>query len=207
MTRLVNGFYRVSELITRMAYINLLWVVFTILGLGIFGITPATAAMFSVIRKMVLGDDDIPVVKTFWATYRKDFIKLNLLGLILALIGYIVYIEFSILRMQTHIAYYIASFGVIVQMLLLYIVLLYFFPIFVHFNLKFTDYFKWPFMVGFRHPIMTIFLILATNIILYMIYITIPAILFLFGGAITAYILTWGVAKTFPFYEGSEEGA
>jgi len=205
MTRLTMVFYRFSEWVTRFAYVNLLWVVFTLLGLVIFGITPATAGMFAVIRKWLTGEHDVPVFKTFWEVYRKDFLKLNALGLILAFIGYFIYIEFSILRTQTHIAYYIASFGVIAQMILYFVVLIYFFPIFVHFNLKFFDYLKWPFLIGFIHPIMTIFLAIVTNVLLYILYVTIPAIIFFFGGSIVAYILTWGASKTFSFYEKIEK--
>jgi len=84
------------------------------------------------------------------------------------------------------------------------VLLIYFFPIFVHFNLKMTDYFKWPFIIGIVHPILTLFLIVGTSIVFYITFITIPAILFFFGGSATAFFIMWGVSKTFTKLEMKE---
>src|SRR5690625_1995366 len=62
--------YRICEVITKFAYVNILWFVFTLLSLIIFGFMPATVALFSVTRKWVMGDMDVPVFSTFWGTYR-----------------------------------------------------------------------------------------------------------------------------------------
>src|SRR5690625_6922967 len=83
--------FRWCEGIMRLAYVNLLWILFTILGLGIFGIFPATIALFAVTRKWVMGDRDIPVFSTFWQTFRKEFLKSTLLGWVLFVIGYMIY--------------------------------------------------------------------------------------------------------------------
>ncbi|TQS75000.1 DUF624 domain-containing protein [Ornithinibacillus gellani] len=205
MNSLVNGFYRISEWITRLVYVNLLWIAFTLVGLVVFGFAPATAAMFAVIRKWVAGEDDIPVFKTFWGIYRKDFWKVNVPGLLLALGGYLIYIEYAILRSQDSMVYYIASFGVIAQLILYFIIVMYFFPIFVHFNLKSFSYLKWPFLVGVGHPILTIFLAVVTNVLLYAVVKTVPVLLVFFGGSVTAFIITWGASKTFSKYEQATE--
>lgn len=47
--------------------------VFTLLGLGVFGIMPATAALFAVMRKWIQGQDNVPVLKTFWQEYKGEF--------------------------------------------------------------------------------------------------------------------------------------
>ncbi|WP_217586492.1 YesL family protein [Lentibacillus saliphilus] len=201
MNGFANGFYRVAEWITRLAYINLLWIAFTLAGLIIFGFAPATAAMFGVVRKWVSGDDDIPVFKTFWTIYKKEFWKVMGLGFILAAVGYIIYIEFSILRTQESVVYYIASFGVIAQFLLYFIVAMYVFPIYAHFDLKSFSYIKWAFAIGMSHPILTVFLAVVTNVLLYVATMTVPVLVFFFGGSVTAFILTWGISKTFPAYE------
>lgn len=201
MTRLVTAFYTLAEWITRFAYLNLLWLLFTVLGLGVFGLGPATSAMFTVMRKWVLGEDDIAVFKYFWKAYKKDFLKANTLMITLMMIGYFIYIEFTILRSQIETMYYVASFGVIVQMVLYLVVLTYFFSIYVHFDLKWMDYFKWPFTIGFLHPLMTIFLVLVTNLLLYVVYQQIPVLLLFFGGSLVSYILMWGAVKLFPMYE------
>ncbi|MBU5465740.1 DUF624 domain-containing protein [Virgibacillus sp. MSJ-26] len=200
----VSGYYKFSVWLVRFAYLNFLWVLFTILGLGVFGLMPATTAMFTVVRKWLMGENDIAVFKTFWASYRSDFLKTNILGIILFLMGYVLIMEFRILQLQESVIYFIVSFGVLAIFILYAVLLIYFFPIFVHFNLKMTDYFKWPFIIGIVHPILTLFLIVGTSIVFYITFITIPAILFFFGGSATAFFIMWGVSKTFTKLEMKE---
>lgn len=204
MKGFVNGYYNLCVWITRLAYVNVLWVMFSLLGLIVFGFMPATSAMFAVIRKWIMGENDIAIFNTFWKAYRKEFFKSNLLGYILLVVGYVLSIEFQILRAQDSLIYLITSFGVIALFLLYFIILLYFFPILVHFNLKTTQYIKWPFIIGMIHPILTIFLIVGVLFINYITFITIPALLFFFGGSVSALILMWGASQTFAKYEKVE---
>lgn len=204
MKGFVNGYYNLCVWITRLAYVNVLWVMFSLLGLIVFGFMPATTAMFAVIRKWIMGENDIAIFNTFWKAYRKEFFKSNLLGYILFVVGYVLSIEFQILRAQDSLIYLITSFGVIALFLLYLIIILYFFPILVHFNLKTTQYIKWPFIIGMIHPILTIFLIVGVLFINYITFITIPALLFFFGGSVSALILMWGASQTFAKYEKVE---
>lgn len=204
MNSIVNGYYQFCLWTMRFAYVNLLWIMFSIFGLIVFGFMPATVAMFVVIRKWIRKENEIAIFQTFWKSFRSEFIKSNLLGFILFFIGYVLSLELSILRAQDNIAYQIASFGVIAIFILYFIILLYFFPIFVHFKLKTLQYIKWPFIVGLIHPILTVFLIVVVFLINYITFKTIPGLLFFFGGSITAFILMWGVSKTFSRLETAE---
>lgn len=204
MEGIAMGFYRVAEWVTRFAYVNLLWVAFTVFGLILFGFLPSTVAMFAVVRKWTMGEKDVPIFTLFWKTYKKEFIKANLLGYILLIIGYVLSMEFRVLQTQTAMPYFIASFGVIAQFILYAVVLMYFFPIFVHFNLTAKQYFKWPFIIGIGHPILTVFLVVVVGLIHYVAFNTIPGILFFFGGSVTAFILMWGASLTFSKYEKAE---
>lgn len=203
MKGFVGGYYRFAVRLTNLVYLNLLWISFTIIGLGIFGLFPATAAMFAVVRKWVR-KEEVPIFQTFWKYYRKEVVKANLLGIMFLLIGYILFIEFQILWGTNQLAYLIASFGVVALFIIYAIVLLYFFPVYVHFNLTKREYFKWPFIIGIIHPILTVFLIALVGFLHYFTLMTIPALLFFFGGSVTAYVITWGAAKTFSKYEKVE---
>lgn len=204
MNGFVNGFYNFSVWITRLAYVNILWVAFTIVGLGILGFLPATAAMFAVVRKWIMDNEDIPIFKTFWKSYRKEFKKANVIGYILVLTGYVLFAELQILWAQENTVYFVASFGVLAIFFIYFIILLYLFPIFVHFNLKTFQYIKWPAIIGIVHPILTIVLGVGILFIHYLTFVTLPALLFFFGGSVTAYILMWGASKTFSKYEQAE---
>ena len=203
MNGFVNGYYQFSLWAMRLAYVNILWFVFTLVGLFFFGLMPATAGMFAVVRKWVSGDTDIKIFQTFRKSYSKEFFKANLLGYLLAGVGYLLYIELQILRAQENMVYFVASYGVIALYLVLLIVLLYSFPIFVHFNVNALQNIKWAFVIGVIHPVLTIAMIAILGLVHYVAFMTIPALLFFFGGSVTAFILTWGASKTFTKYEPS----
>lgn len=181
-----------------------LWLAFTLLGLGIFGITPATAAMFAVTRKWVHQEKDIPIFQTFFQSYKKEFIQANLLGIILMFVAYILVIQFNILFHQEKLMYKLASFSVVALMILYVIILTYFFPIFVHFRLKWFDYLKWPFVIGIVHPILTVVLIGGISVLIIVVYHSIPALLFFFSGSVISYLIMLGVSQTFYKYEANE---
>ncbi len=65
MSGFIDGYYRFAVWVTKFAYLNLLWIAFSLLGLGLFGLFPATAAMFAVVRKWINGEKDIPVFHVF----------------------------------------------------------------------------------------------------------------------------------------------
>ncbi|MGY0702716.1 DUF624 domain-containing protein [Bacillus subtilis] len=64
---------RFCEWIMRFAYTNLLWLFFTLLGLGVFGIMPATAALFAVMRKWIQGRTTFTCSKRFGRNTRVNF--------------------------------------------------------------------------------------------------------------------------------------
>lgn len=205
MDGIVKGYYKFALWITRFAYINFLWVLFTLLGLGIFGLMPATAGLFAVVRKWVYKEDDIPILGTFWKTFRKEFIKINLLGWLLLFVGYLLITQLRILWIQGSMPYFIASFGVIALGIVYMIVLLYTFPIFSHFEISIFENIRWSFIIGVVHIILTIFFVIVLSAIYYITLNTIPILLFIFGGSVTAYILMWGASKTFHKYEPTNE--
>lgn len=205
MKGFVGGYYSFAIWITRLAYLNILWILFTVLGLVVFGLAPATTAMFSITRKWVLGESEVPMFKTFWETYKKEFLRSNAIGIILFVVIYLLSIEFQILRSVEGASYFIASYAVLAMLLILSILILYLFPIFVHFKLRFIDYFKWPLIIGILHPILTVFLLVVVGGLNLLTIIFLPGLIFFLNASITAYIVTWGVAKTFDKYEDTPE--
>src|SRR5699024_10246806 len=129
-----------------------------------------------------------------------DFFKTSILGGILFLIGYMLSMECKILRLQEDSLYIMVSFSVLAILTLCVIVLTCFFPIYVRFLLEITTYLKWPLIVGIVHPILTLFLIVGTLLLTYVTFMTIPALLFFFGGSAIAFFIMWAVSKTFPKY-------
>ncbi|KAA0550187.1 DUF624 domain-containing protein [Bacillus sp. BGMRC 2118] len=96
MDRIGTSLYRACEWIMKFAYLNILWVVFSLVGLLVLGLFPSTTAMLAVCRKWIMKQPDIPIFKTFWETYKKDWIISNIIGAVLIVSSYFIYIEASI---------------------------------------------------------------------------------------------------------------
>ncbi|WP_040978051.1 YesL family protein [Oceanobacillus jeddahense] len=201
MAEVARGYYIFAIWITRFAYLNLLWMLFTMAGLLFFGIMPATVAMFAIVRKWQRGEDEVRVFTTFWVIYKQEFWKANCIGLTLFALGYLFSIQFQILGAQSALIYQMAQFSIVIIFALLVILLVYLFPVYVHFELKIIGYLKWPLIIAIVHPILTIFLVACMGLAGYFIFHVFPALLFFFGGSLSAYFITWGASKTFAKYE------
>ncbi|WP_283153780.1 YesL family protein [Guptibacillus hwajinpoensis] len=176
MNGLMGGLYRISEWIMRIAYINILWLAFTIAGLVFLGIFPATTGVFAVARKWRLGDTQIPIFKTFWKSYRSEFIRSNVLGYLIVIIGFILYLD---LRIIQNIDGWLSTLLLILLFSLVFIyffVVIFLFPVLVHFNSKTFQYLKNAIFVSIAYPIHTL-LMLITSFLLIVMNVKFPILL------------------------------
>src|SRR5690625_3037055 len=93
MQGFAQGYYRFSVWVVRLVYVNILRLLFTLIGLGVPGLMPATAGMFAIVRKWIRGEDDLAIFKTSKDSSRTEFLKANILGYILAVVGYFLYLD------------------------------------------------------------------------------------------------------------------
>ena len=183
-----SSLYKICLVISKLAYVNLLWILFTILGLGVFGLMPATVGLFAVIRKWVMDDKDISIFKTFWHNYRKEFLKSNLLGLILFLIGLTLYIDYIIL--PTGGLYTVLRIILVTITILYAITLLYIFPIYVHYEWKIRSYLKNSLLLGIAYPHFTLLMIIGV-FALYFICMSFPSVIPFFSLSSLGSMLMW----------------
>jgi uncharacterized membrane protein YesL len=92
-----NAVYTFCDWVARLAYINLLWILFTLSGFVIFGFFPATIAMLATLRQFIRKNHP-PVFQTFWQYYKKEFFNSNKLGLMIVAIGFILYLNITFLQ-------------------------------------------------------------------------------------------------------------
>lgn len=185
-----NVLYHIAEWITRLAYLNVLWVFFTIVGLGIFGFFPATAAMFAICRDWLNGKTGIPVFTSFWNYYRKDFFKSNVLGLLISFIVIIIAVDFYFIFVTSDTLIRWAYVPLLTLVILSMLFLFYVFPTFVHFDLKITGIIKTAFLVIFAKPLSTLVILICLAAMLVLMKL-LPALAFIFGGSSIAYMLMW----------------
>lgn|SRR5699024_1426680 len=200
---MTSKIYNILEWITKFAYVNLLWFIFTLVGGIILGFYPATIAMFSIVRDWLRGKSDLPVLKNFWNYYKLDFLKSNLLGvfinvLLIFIAADIFYITLNEQLAWTHIPLF--AFILIVVLFLLFI-----FPSFAHYDLKVIPLIKNTFLIMIISPIHS-FLMIICLVSVYFIMQSVPALFFIFGGSTYAFITTWLSLHAFDKIHKKQEG-
>ncbi|MCM3123904.1 MULTISPECIES: YesL family protein [unclassified Mesobacillus] len=188
MNTLANRAFAATEWITKFAYINLLWMGFSLAGLIVLGFFPATVAMFTIIRKWLKGETEIPIFRTFWTTWKSEFFRSNGLGLLVAaVVGLIVFnmvfVEKSVTGFTSviQIPIYLFMFAAIMT-------IMYLFPVYVHFELKWFQMVKNSFLMMLISPIENIVMIAGIIAVLFVVKF-IPALGFFFGGSLIAVII------------------
>ncbi|ADU94250.1 YesL family protein [Geobacillus sp. Y412MC52] len=197
-TGLLDGkLYWACEWITRLAYINLLWLFFTVLGLVILGIAPATVALFTIVRKWLLfHDSDVPVLKTFVRTYKGEFWRANRIGLLLMAVAYIFYIDLLYIVHVPMEWRFPFSVALLVILIFYAVTLLYVFPIYVHYELRFWQYIKYAFLIGMANPFMTLVMLISVGA-LFVLLMYIPGLIPFFSISSLALVVMSGALRVF----------
>ncbi|GAE92162.1 yESV protein [Gracilibacillus boraciitolerans JCM 21714] len=181
-------FYRVSIWITRFAWLNILWLIFTLLGLVLFGIMPASIAMFSIVRKWVLKDFNVPIFQSFLLEYKRNFFRANLLGIVLYVIGYFLSVFLKYTGMMSESNLYPVLLGTFILAAFFYVLLiLYIAPVFVHYELSFWQYIRYAISIGAVNlPYSVSALTVLAGI--YYVSLKFPGITLFFSFSISAYV-------------------
>jgi uncharacterized membrane protein YesL len=197
-------FNKTANKMLELAYINVLWILFSGIGLLIFGIFPATIAMFSVVRKLIKNEEGIKILPTYWTSFRSNFFHANGFGLIFLLIAYFFYFDFYFLQLNSGKLQFL--YPILIFILISGIVtLLFFFPVYAHFKLKFFQYFRQSFLIGITSPVEVIAIGVLAGII-YFIATILPGIIPLFTGSVFAYGATLISVRAFTRIERRQNG-
>jgi len=181
-SELMNKINDILNWIARLAYLNLLWIFFIVLGGIVFGFIPSTVAMFSIIRKWLYRHEDFPVIHHFFKVYRQEFIKSNFLGMILGIVGFIIYIDSQLILAFNGFIKIILLGSFMTVTILYLLVLLYIFPLFVHYQNGVFQYIKSAVFIGVSYPIRSLLMGISISSMLFICFVF-PAISFLFLGS------------------------
>lgn len=198
---LTSGVYRICNWIMRLAIVNLLWMGFTLVGLVIFGFAPATTALFAIIRKWVMGHDDVPIFKTFWSNYRSEFVRANILGLIFLIVGYILYVDFRFSLDFEGALQPVLLVGIMLVGIVYLLTLMYLFPVLVHFELRsLKQYIKNAFLIGVSQLPSTL-LMIGGAFLTYLIIRFLPGTLLFFSASVLSFCVYWSAHRAFEKIE------
>lgn len=199
-----EGFNQLTTKMVQLIYINFLWLFFTLVGLGVFGLFPATTAMFTVIRKIHLRED-IKISRVFWQSYKSEFLKANRFAAVIVLFLLILYVDFYfVIQVGGPLEWLFPVF--VFLLIAAAVVIAFFFPVYVHFNLKFLQYFKQAFFIGMKSPL-ELFAMGVILVCMYGVYNVFPGAIPLFAGSIFAYVMTALSIRAFNRIERKKGGA
>ena len=141
-----ENFNTIAFRIINLAYINILWILFSIVGLGVFGLFPATTAMFAITRKLIIGENNFKIFPAFWKYFKQDFLKANGFGIFILITIYLLYFDFKFVAQSNNFQFLIP---ILLFILISFIVtLIFLFPVYSHFKLRFFQYIKQSFLIA-----------------------------------------------------------
>ncbi|MDX8045490.1 YesL family protein [Gracilibacillus sp. S3-1-1] len=187
---------KVFRWITNLAFLNVLWVAFTILGLGILGIFPATTAALGVARKWLKGDHEIRIWPTFKQIYREEFKSANILGWILAVVGYLFFLNYQIIHLAEGDLPFIVPFLYYFILFLYITIVIWVFPLLVHNYASIIHQLKNALIIGITKIHITVTLILLLFSMMYF-SLEFPVLLVFFTFSLLALVWMWLSLRVF----------
>lgn len=146
--QIVSSLDKFLKGILNIAWLNLLWIFSSLLGLFIAGVFPATVASLAVARKWVRKEEMTSVLQYFRKVYKEEFVRSNIIGWILMAIGLILFVNY---RTMIELGNQIPIFVVFAYYLVLFfysLVLVWIFPLITHYHTTIKQYFKNAFIIG-----------------------------------------------------------
>ncbi|MGD6802056.1 YesL family protein [Rossellomorea vietnamensis] len=186
--RMMSGLYSLTEWITKFAFLNILWIAFSLLGVILFGLLPSTVALFTVLRKWMMGETEFPLFPLFWKTYKAEFFKSNLLGGIFFLLGGLVYLNLEFMNANGNLGLQVVHIPLYLIILAISMTVLYTIPVYVHYNIGLFQVFKNAFLIMLLNPLPNLMMLVGTASTLFVMN-ALPALLLFFGASFTGAII------------------
>ncbi|MGE8079874.1 YesL family protein [Peribacillus loiseleuriae] len=180
----------VMEWIARFFFVQLIWILFCILGLIIGGIFPATFTLFAICRKWINKQTEFPLFRTFWNLYRASFFKANILGWVIVVTGFSLFYYLQLFRgvndtIQVVLFFVVSTMSIAYLMTILFVI-----PVYVHFNITLSNVIKYAVITAISHPFQVISMA-AVIAGFSMVMIQFPGLFPFFSFSLLAYSLMW----------------
>ncbi|MBS4200448.1 YesL family protein [Bacillus sp. FJAT-49732] len=194
--QIVSTFDRILSWVMRFAILNVLWFLFSFLGLFIAGVFPATVAALGVARKWIMGNDETHIFQEFKDIYKQEFKSANVLGWILTIVGLVLYINYRVMVNTTNEILFIIPFAFYLLVFFYSIIALWSFPLMAHYEAKWHNHIKNAFIIGISRIHYTLLLGMVIFIVLY-ISLEIPAFILFFSIAVALAGSMWVSMQVF----------
>jgi len=204
----VNGFMstldRIANWISRMALLNLLWMLYTLRGLIVGGVFPSTVASLGVVRKWLMGEQDIKISETFKKNYRQEFLSSNILGWVMTGIGVILYLNYQVMVASPHEVHFIIPFAFYLILLIYLLVLIWSFPLMAHYEASVFQHMLNALVIGFTKMHKSIAVLVSLFSLTYL-SLEFPAAIVFFLFSLSSLIWFWFTLSVFKTLDDKKE--
>lgn len=142
-----------------------------------FTVFPASAALFTVVRKWVMGNTDVGTFRTFFQGYKENYLKSMLGGIIYTLMFVIMYVDVTVYMTQMP-NFRIVGILMLVLMIILSVSMFNFFSIVVHYQMSFKQVMSNSILLTIARPIRVFSTLIAAAVLAY-IGLRYPALYFI----------------------------
>lgn len=149
-------------------FLNLLWLAGVVLGLGFFGVFPATYALFHLQKEEAYKADYpsyLQIAKSFFTAYKKGFMKMNGLALIYGAFLYVLWIDMQLVKQMT-IGLAVLYYPLLFIMIYVLAAIVYTFPVAIHTEGTFKQKAKLVLALPLLMPVQSIFSLLFFLVLL-----------------------------------------
>lgn len=190
---IMGGFMRISEWIMRFFASHILWaimsfpviffvlpvlmfeeadLVFTMLAVGIlapFTLFPATSALFSLVRKWIIGDADVPIIKTYFVSYKKSYLQSMVVGILYSVLFFVEFIGYRFYLHQDNFTQVLSSLYIAFIFVTILSVFL-FFSLQSHLHMKTFNLLKNSILLAIGRPFTSLSIIITNIAIVYLFF-------------------------------------
>ncbi len=192
----VGGAYEFSAWVIRLVFANLLWVAFTLLGLVVAGLFPATVALLTVLDRRVAGDYGVPTFTLFYRTYRAQFVRANGLGWASVCIVSLLVADYVYFTMQTMVVLEYLRVVPLAGIMGLWLCTLYVYPACAYFGRIDLGIVCSASKLVYRAPLTTVALVALWAGLVYVFFV-LPTVAIVAGPALCALVTTRATNRVF----------
>ncbi|MCL7747979.1 YesL family protein [Halalkalibacter alkaliphilus] len=194
-----GGIYKVCDWLMKLAIVNLLWIAFTVLGLGIFGMFPATVALLTVLTRWIK-KEECKVVQSFFRAYKNSFVKANMLMVLTLALGSVLAMNVIVVQSMSGILHVFLKYGLLCLFVMYTIIALYVIPMVTYRSHGVWMTMKMAFITGTLHPVRTGMLV-GGFVLLYFVLRSIPGMIPFYGVSLMG---MWTVVVLAPILSGEQ---
>lgn len=190
----MGGIYKLTEWITRIAYTNILWLVCSspfllvlllkflmfqqeasandhvllnwVLGiLAPFTLFPAISALFAVVRKWIMGDTEVPILRTFFRGYKDNYRQSMIGGIFYTLLFVIMWVDYKVYMTMDNLQ--LVGGVMLLLLIILFVSMFNFFSMVVHYHMGIFLIIKNAILLTVIRPFRMIATVLGSGLLLY----------------------------------------